>query len=61
VARHAVERGLPERPVRTLTAAYRDAEYGSPGDESPSDTSRLKRARVALEAIREATEEGDRE
>ncbi len=61
VARHAVERGFPERPVRTLTAAYRDAEYGSPGDESPSDTSRLKRARAALEAVREATEEGDGE
>jgi transglutaminase-like putative cysteine protease len=58
IARYAVDRGLPAEPIRDLTDAYRDAEYGrfAPGAD------RLARAREALRAIREAARErGGRE
>ena len=34
IARYAIDRGLPEQPVRQITEAYRDAEYGG---RPPSD------------------------
>jgi transglutaminase-like putative cysteine protease len=50
VARHAIDLGLPPEPVRTLTEAYRDAEYG----RRRPDEERLGRVRAAIRAIREA-------
>ncbi|MFB6173902.1 MAG: DUF4129 domain-containing protein [Halobacteriales archaeon] len=46
VARAAIDRGYPERPVRVLTDAFRDVEYG---DRSPTD--RDEEAREAFESI----------
>jgi hypothetical protein len=46
VSRAAIERGLPERPVRALTDAFREVEYG---DRSADD--RSDRAREAFESI----------
>ena len=55
VSRAAVERGLPERPVRALTDAFREVEYG---DRSPDE--RGERAREAFESIdREREREGE--
>ncbi|WEL22742.1 transglutaminase domain-containing protein [Halorhabdus sp. BNX81] len=53
IGRRAVARGLPERPVRYLTALYRRAEYGG---EQP-DQSRIERARDALDSIRAGEDE----
>lgn len=53
IGRRAVARGLPERPVRFLTALYRRAEYGG---EQP-DQSRIERARDALDSIRAGEDE----
>ncbi|MFC7141953.1 DUF4129 domain-containing protein [Halosimplex aquaticum] len=53
VSRAAVERGFPERPVRVLTEAFREAEYG----DRPS-TDRSERAREAFESI-EREREGE--
>ncbi|WP_251341667.1 transglutaminase domain-containing protein [Haloplanus halophilus] len=50
IARYAVDRGLPERPVRILTEAYRDAEYG----RLAPDEERLARVREAVAALRAA-------
>jgi transglutaminase-like putative cysteine protease len=55
IARYAVERGLPAEPVRTLTEAYRDAEYG----RATPDDDRLARARDAVRAVREALRGGE--
>ncbi|QPV62567.1 DUF4129 domain-containing protein [Halosimplex litoreum] len=46
VSRAAIERGLPERPVRALTDAFREVEYG---DRPAGD--RGDRAREAFESI----------
>jgi len=54
IARYAVERGLPAEPVRKLTEAYRDAEYG----RLAPDEGRLARARDALESVRESVRGG---
>ncbi|WP_415382281.1 DUF4129 domain-containing protein [Halosimplex sp. TS25] len=53
VSRAAIERGFPERPVRVLTEAFREVEYG---DRSSSD--RSERAREAFESI-EREREGE--
>jgi transglutaminase-like putative cysteine protease len=55
VAREAIRRGFPERPVYAVTNAFRDAAYGG----RPA-SSRLDRARKALAALRrrESTEDG---
>jgi len=50
IARYAIDHGLPAEPVRALTDAYRDAEYGRLAPEE----GRLARAREALRSIREA-------
>jgi transglutaminase-like putative cysteine protease len=50
IARYAIDRGLPAAPIRALTDAYRDAEYG----RLTPDPDRLDRAREALGAIRDA-------
>lgn len=55
IARYAVDRGLPAEPIRTLTEAYRDAEYGP----TTPDDDRLARARDAVRAIREALRGGE--
>ncbi|QLH83976.1 DUF4129 domain-containing protein [Halosimplex pelagicum] len=46
VSRAAIDRGLPERPVRALTDAFREVEYG---DRATDD--RSERAREAFDAI----------
>jgi len=46
VSRAAIERGLPERPVRALTDAFREVEYG----DRPTDD-RTERAQAAFESI----------
>ena len=46
VSRAAIDRGFPERPVRALTDAFRDVEYG---DRSP--TERSETAREAFDSI----------
>lgn len=46
VSRAAIERGLPERPVRALTDAFREVEYG---DRSADE--RDERAREAFEVV----------
>lgn len=55
VAREAVRRGFPERPVYAVTNAFRDAAYGG-----RSASSRLERARRALASLRgtDSTDEG---
>ncbi|MFB6162900.1 MAG: DUF3488 and DUF4129 domain-containing transglutaminase family protein [Halococcoides sp.] len=53
IARRAIDRGFPERPVRRLTDAYRAAEYGG----RSIDESRIERLRGALADLRS---EGDR-
>jgi hypothetical protein len=53
VSRAAIERGFPERPVRVLTDAFRDVEYG---DQQSSD--RADEARKAFESI-EREREGE--
>ncbi|WP_459191407.1 DUF4129 domain-containing protein [Halosimplex sp. J119] len=53
VSRAAIERGFPERPVRVLTEAFREAEYGD-----RSSTDRSDRAREAFESI-EREREGE--
>ena len=55
IARYAVDRGLPAEPIRTLTDAYRDAEYG----RIAPDDDRLARARDAVRAVREALRGGE--
>lgn len=56
VAREAIARGFPKKPVYALTAAFRDAAYGG-----RSDASRLERAEEALDSVRENDpEEGER-
>ncbi|WP_436910398.1 DUF4129 domain-containing protein [Halosimplex marinum] len=52
VSRAAVERGWPERPVRALTDAFREVEYG---DRSADD--RSERAREAFETIEREREQ----
>ncbi|WP_257628067.1 transglutaminase TgpA family protein [Haloplanus salinarum] len=54
IARYAVDRGLPAESVRTLTEAYRDAEYG----RDPPDERRLARVREAVRRLREAAGSG---
>ncbi len=55
VAREAIERGFPKKPVYALTAAFRDAAYGG-----RSESSRLERAEEALDSVRESDrEEGE--
>jgi len=56
IARYAVDRGLPAEPIRALTEAYRDAEYG----RLTPDDDRLSRARDAVRAVREAIRGGER-
>jgi hypothetical protein len=53
IGRHAIDRGLPEKPVTVLINSYREAEYGGAG----GDESRLRQARQALVSIRETGEE----
>ena len=53
VSRAAIDRGFPERPVRVLTDAFRDVEYG---DRSSSD--RADEAREAFDSI-EREREGE--
>ncbi|MFB6195805.1 MAG: transglutaminase domain-containing protein [Haloplanus sp.] len=56
IARYAVDRGLPAEPVRVVTEAYRDAEYGG----FAPDDDRLVRVRAALRALRgESADAGD--
>ena len=55
IARYAVERGLPAEPIRALTDAYRDAEYG----RFAPDADRLARAREAVRAVRETVRGGE--
>ncbi|MCD2199751.1 DUF4129 domain-containing protein [Halobacterium sp. KA-4] len=56
VAREAIARGFPKKPVYALTAAFRDAAYGG-----RSESSRLDRAEEALDSVREdEREEGER-
>ena len=50
IGRYAVERGVPEPPVRTVVDAFRDAEYG---DASPSGE-RIERVRSAVRAVADA-------
>ncbi|CQH58286.1 endoisopeptidase/DUF4129 domain protein [Halobacterium hubeiense] len=54
VAREAVERGFPERPVDALTAAFRDAAYGGRAEDA-----HLDRAEEALDSVRGADREED--
>jgi hypothetical protein len=54
IARYAVERGLPAEPIRALTDAYRDAEYG----RLAPDGERLAHAREALRTVSEAVRGG---
>ncbi|WP_135363076.1 DUF4129 domain-containing protein [Halosimplex halophilum] len=56
VSRAAVERGWPERPVRALTDAFRQVEYG---DRSAED--RSERAREAFESIEREREQKEGE
>ena len=55
VARAAVDRGYPERPVEELTTLFREVEYGG----RPLSTAVRDRAATALERIRDAVEEGE--
>ncbi|QLH79049.1 DUF4129 domain-containing protein [Halosimplex rubrum] len=52
VSRAAVERGLPERPVRALTDAFREVEYGDRAADDRSD-----RAREAFDSIERERED----
>ena len=52
VARAAVDRGYPERPVEELTTLFREVEYGG----RPLSAAVRDRAATALERIREAVE-----
>lgn len=54
IARYAVDHGLPAEPIRALTEAYRDAEYGA----LAPDADRLARARDALRSVRDAVGRG---
>ena len=56
IARYAVDRGLPAEPIRTLTDAYRDVEYG----RLAPDDGRLASARDAVRSVREALRGGER-
>ncbi|MFB6100983.1 MAG: transglutaminase domain-containing protein [Haloplanus sp.] len=56
IARYAVDHGLPAEPVRVLTEAYRDAEYG----RFVPDDGRLARVREAVRTIRDAAGGEDR-
>ncbi|AZH24200.1 transglutaminase domain-containing protein [Haloplanus aerogenes] len=56
IARYAVDRGLPAEPIRALTDAYRDAEYG----RLAPDDDRLARARDAVRRVRETLRGGER-
>lgn len=47
VGRYAVEKGMPERPVRTVVGVFRDVEYGR---QTP-DGERLERVRSAVDAV----------
>ena len=53
VGRLAVEKGLPEKPVRALTAAYERAVYG-PAGASEADVERAREAAATLEASADA-------
>ncbi len=48
IARHAVSAGFPERPVRTVTDAFRDTAYGR---VTPAEA-RIARVKEALEQLR---------
>ncbi|MFB6269202.1 MAG: DUF4129 domain-containing protein, partial [Halobacterium sp.] len=54
VAREAVRRGFPKRPVYAVTNAFRDAAYGG----RPA-SSRLERARQALAALRDGDQSAE--
>jgi hypothetical protein len=54
IARLAVEKGLPEGPVRALTAAYERAVYG-PAGASEADVERAREAAATLEASADGT------
>ncbi|OVE83714.1 hypothetical protein B2G88_14905 [Natronolimnobius baerhuensis] len=47
IGRHAVDRGFPETPVRTVVETFRDAEYG----DTPPSESRLERVRSAVRVV----------
>jgi transglutaminase-like putative cysteine protease len=53
VGRLAIQKGLPEGPVRTLTAAYERAVYGSSG-ASKEDVERAQAAATTLESSADA-------
>ena len=55
VARVAVDRGYPERPVEELTALFREVEYGG----RPLSAAVRDRAAAAFERIRDAVGEGE--
>ena len=52
VSRAAIERGLPEGPVRALTDAFREVEYGERSADEQSE-----RARAAFESIERERED----
>ncbi|WP_323172634.1 hypothetical protein [Natrialba sp. PRR66] len=47
IGRYAVERGFPERPVRTVVEGFRDAEYG---ESSPAEP-RIERVQAAVRSV----------
>lgn len=49
IARYAISAGFPERPVRTVTAAFRDTAYGQ-GTPAADRIARVKRALAQLRA-----------
>ena len=55
IAQYAIDRGLPAGPVRTVTDAFRDAEYS----ERAADETVLDRVRSALAAVRDTGSGGD--
>ncbi|MCT9098504.1 DUF3488 and transglutaminase-like domain-containing protein [Haloarchaeobius sp. HME9146] len=55
IAQYAIDRGLPAGPVRTVTDAFRDAEYS----ERAADDTVLERVRSALAAVRDTGSGGD--
>ncbi|ELZ05855.1 hypothetical protein [Natrialba aegyptia] len=47
IGRYAVERGFPERPVRTVVEGFRDAEYGESSPAKP----RIERVQAAVRSV----------
>ncbi|NGM68930.1 DUF4129 domain-containing protein [Natronolimnobius sp. AArcel1] len=47
IGRHAIKRGFPEPPVRTVVETFRDAEYG----ETPPSDSRLEQVQSAVRTV----------